>query len=73
MSNGFGGRTGSEVSMYCIFPWGVMAATALVGCRAGVGGTRARAMCEQGLPSSQWFSPPYQRIGMWAEELEQEP
>ena len=60
MSNGFGGRTGSEVSMDPVFTWGVIAATALVGCRAGVRGTRARARCEQGLPCSQWLSPPYQ-------------
>lgn len=56
MSNGFGGRTGSEVSMDRVFTWGVMAATALVGCRAGVGGVRARARGEQELQFSVAFT-----------------
>ena len=44
--SGFGGRTGSEMSMGCVFTWGVLAATTLMGGRAGDGGARAGARCE---------------------------
>ena len=38
----FAGRAGSEVSIVCVFPWGELAASVLVGGRAGVGGARGR-------------------------------
>lgn len=40
---GFDGRAGPEVSGDCIFSQGVLAATTVVGGRAGVGGATARA------------------------------
>ena len=46
---GFGGRAGSEVSTGYVFSRGTVATNALVGCRAGVGGSRARAKYESGL------------------------
>ena len=42
----FGGRAESKVSKGSIFPQGVLAATAFVGGKAGVGGARARIRCE---------------------------
>ena len=35
--------------MYCIVPWGVLAATFLVGDKAGVGEARGKARCKLGL------------------------
>ena len=46
---GFGGRAGPEVSGDCIFSQGVLAATTVVGGRAGVEGETARARCQPGL------------------------
>ena len=43
MPGGIGERAGPEVSTGCIFSWGVLAVTALVGGRAGVRGSRTRA------------------------------
>ena len=45
----FAVRAGCEVSIGPIFPLGVLAATTLVGGKAGDGGARARARCELGL------------------------
>ena len=35
--------------MGCVFPWGALAATALVEVMAGTGGAEARATCKPGL------------------------
>ena len=40
---------GPEVSTGCIFSWGVLAVTTLVGGRAGVRGFRTKARCKSGL------------------------
>lgn len=37
------------MSMGCVFPWGVLGATALVEVTAGIGGAEARARCKPGL------------------------
>lgn len=70
--SGFGGRAGPEMSMGCIFPWGVLAATTLVGGRAGVRGTRTKARCKSGLFLSLVAVIPLSWVGLGAEELEQE-
>lgn len=44
--SGFGGRLGSALSIGHVFQQGALAATALVGCRVGVRGARARARCK---------------------------
>ena len=41
--SGFGGKARSDVSMGCIFSQGLLAAATLVGVRAGIRGTTARA------------------------------
>lgn len=43
--SGFGGRGGSEVNTVCVSPQGALAAIALVGDGAGVGGARATVRC----------------------------
>ena len=48
MPSGFGWRAGPEMSTGYIFLWGVLAATTLMGGRAGVGGARARSRCNLG-------------------------
>ena len=51
--SGFDGRLGPEVGMGLVFPGSVLAATALVGGRAGPEGTRVRARCKPSfLPGS---------------------
>ena len=52
-ASGFGGRAVSEVSMGCMFLQGVLAATTLVGGRAGVEGARARARLKSGFSYAQ--------------------
>ena len=47
--SGFGGRAGPEVNGDCVYSQGVLAATIVVGGRAGVGGVTARARCQPGL------------------------
>lgn len=48
VSSGFGGRTGSDISMGHIFPHGVLAGVTLVGGGVGDGGATCRARCELG-------------------------
>ena len=45
----FDGRAGPEESGDCIFSQGVLATTTVVGGKAGVRGTTARARCKPGL------------------------
>lgn len=47
--SGFGGRAGSQLSVGCIIPLGVLASITLVKGRVGNGGAKARAKCELGL------------------------
>ena len=46
---GFGGRAGLELSGDCVVSQGVLAATAVMGGRAGVRGATARPRCQPGL------------------------
>ena len=59
--------------MICIFPQGVLVATALVGGRPGVGGARARARCKPGLLLCSMTVTALLGVGLRAEGLEQEP
>ena len=74
MSSGSAGRTGSEVSMDCVFSWTVMAATALVGCRMELVGQEPEPGVSKGFSSSQWLSLPYQvqscSLRRWYRNLE---
>ena len=49
MPSGFDGRAGAEMSTGYIFSLRVLAASMLVGGKAGVGGARTGARCEPGL------------------------
>ena len=73
MSNGFAGRTGSEVSMDFVFSWGVMAATALVGWMELVG-KEPEPGVRKSYSSSQWLSLSYEvqscSLRRWYRNLE---
>lgn len=65
--SGFDGRPGPEVGMGLVFPGSVLAATALVGGRAGPEGTRVRARCKPGFLPGSVAVEDYQQKG-WAQE-----
>lgn len=73
MSNGFAGRTGSEVSMDFVFSWSVMAATALVGWMELVG-KEPEPGVRKSFSSSQWLSLSYEvqscSLRRWYRNLE---
>ena len=68
--SGSGGRARYEVSMGCIFPWGLLAVTARVGNRSGVEGARARTRCELGLLLCSMAITALSGVGLGPEGLE---
>ena len=57
--NIFGGRAESVVSMGCVFHQGVLAATAFLGGRAGIGYAETELGANQGFSYALWLSLPY--------------
>ena len=71
--SGFVGRAGSELSMGCIFPRGVVATPTMVGSRAGVGGARATSRFQQGRLLCSVTITALSGVGWEPEGLEQDP
>lgn len=71
--NVFCGRVESVVSIGCVFHQGVLAATAFLGGRAGVGYAGTRTRCKPGLLLCSMVITALLGWGLGAKGLEQEP